>query len=165
MSIKKRSLVFDNNLGLIRTASDVVIKGFAGVWKPNTVYAKDDIVIVYGQSNIGYKSLIDSNQNDPVADINHLYWAVINVETGEDAVLSLADKGGIRIGSGEYLDPKNGMIAGDPNVYPMDGVLRVVKDATSGAPKLQVANQGVWSNLAEPIDEQLLMIYAIIFSN
>lgn len=165
MSIKKRSLVFDNNLGLIKTASDVVIKNFVGVWKPNTVYAKDDIVIVYGQSNIGFKSLSDNNQANPETDTSGLYWSQIVIETGNDAVLSLGDKGGVRIGSGEYLDPKNGMIAGDTNVYPMDGVLRVVKDTTNGAPKLQVANQGVWSNLAEPIDDQLLMIYSIIFSN
>lgn len=165
MSIKKRSLVYDNNLGLIRTTSDVVVNGFVGVWKNNTVYAKDDIVIVYGHSNIGYKSKIDGNQHDPVTDVNNLYWTTINMETGENAVLTLGDKGGVRIGSGEYLDPKNGMIAGDPDVYPMDGVVRLIKDSVSGTPKLQVADHGKWSNLAEPIDDQLLMIYSIIFSN
>lgn len=165
MSVKKRALVYDNNLGLIKTTSDYVVDGFVGVWKTNTVYSKDDIVIIYGQSNIGYKSLINNNQNNPLTDVNNLYWSQINIETGEDAVLSLADKGGVRIGSGEYLDPKNGMIDGDPVVYPMDGVLRVTKDVTSGSPKLQVADHGLWVNLAEPIDEQLLMIYSIIFSN
>lgn len=165
MSIKKKSLVFDNNVGLIKTTSDVVIKGFVGVWKPNTVYAKDSVVIIYGQTNTGFRSVINNNQYNPLNDATGSYWTRINIETGEDVVLSLADRGGIRIGSGEYLDPKNGMIPGDPDVYPMDGVLRVVKDSTSGASRLQVANQGEWVNLAEPIDDQLLMIYSIIFSN
>lgn len=165
MSIKKRALVYDNNFGLIKTTSDYVVEGFAGVWKANTVYSTGDIVIIYGQSNIGYKSLINNNQNNPLTDINHLYWSTVNMETGEDAVLSLADKGGIRIGSGEYLDPKNGMSATEPVTYPMDGVLRVTKDVNSGAPKLQTASQGEWVDLAAPIDDQLLMIYSIIFSN
>ena len=68
MSVKKRALVYDNNLGLIKTTSDYVVDGFVGVWKTNTVYSKDDIVIIYGQSNIGYKSFLYDHRNYQVEE-------------------------------------------------------------------------------------------------
>lgn len=164
MSIRKRALNFDNNTGTIKTVSDVSIPNFKGSWVEKTPYSTGDIVSVSSVEGKGFISKSDNNQINPLNDNEHVWWDEYILPSGEDTILSLGEYGGIRIGSGDYIDPLKNRIDSNPVVYPMDGVVRMVKDKQSGMPVLQTAYQGKWQVLAQPVDEAMLIVYAIMFS-